>query len=98
MKVKKLLALALTLAMCIGMLSACGGGNAGSNGGNSGNNGGGSSSNGGGSNSGGGSGDGKVYEFTVVNHDSITSLGEQYLETLLNAIAEESGGRVHCTD
>ncbi len=38
--------------------------------------------------------DGKVYELTVVNHDATTSMCEQYIETLCNAIAEESGGRI----
>lgn len=39
----------------------------------------------------------KVYEFVVVNHDSTTSMGEKYLETLLDAIAEESNGRLKFT-
>ena len=33
-----------------------------------------------------------VYTLTVVNHDSASSLGEQWLEGLLNAISEESTG------
>lgn len=41
--------------------------------------------------------DGKVYSFTVVNHDSQTSMCEKWLETLFNAIAEESGGRLKFT-
>ncbi len=38
--------------------------------------------------------DDKVYTLTVVNHDSASSLGEQWLEGLLNAISEESNGRL----
>ncbi len=38
--------------------------------------------------------DDKVYELTVVNHDAATSMCELYIETLCNAIAEESGGRI----
>ncbi|MCC8076831.1 MAG: TRAP transporter substrate-binding protein DctP [Oscillospiraceae bacterium] len=38
--------------------------------------------------------DDTVYTFTVVNHDSINSMGELWVETLLGAISEESGGRL----
>ncbi len=42
-----------------------------------------------------GSGDkDKVYELIVTNHDAVTSVGEQYVEALLNQISEESGGRL----
>lgn len=37
---------------------------------------------------------GKVYEFVVTNHDAVTSVGQQYVETILGKIAEESGGRI----
>lgn len=75
---KKTLALILALAMCFALLAGCGGGNANNNGGNGGNAG----------------TDAKVYTLTVVNHDSASSLGEQWLEGLLNAISEESNGRL----
>ena len=39
----------------------------------------------------------KVYNLVVVNHDSTTSMGEKWLETLFNAISEESGGRLTFT-
>lgn len=45
-------------------------------------------------NKGGTTTDDKVYTLTVVNHDSASSLGEQWLEGLLNAISEESNGRL----
>ncbi len=35
-----------------------------------------------------------VYTLIVTNHDSATSVGESYVETLLNQISEESGGRL----
>ena len=38
--------------------------------------------------------DEKVYEMVVVNHDAVTSMGEKYVETLFNAIAAESNGRL----
>ena len=41
--------------------------------------------------------DEEVYEFVVVNHDAVTSMGELYVETLFNAIAEESNGRLKFT-
>lgn len=48
----------------------------------------------GGGNDGGGDDKEKVYELIVTNHDAVTSVGEQYVETLLNQISEESGGRL----
>lgn len=82
---KKTIAFMLSLVMCFTLLTACGGNNSGSN--NSGGN------NSGSNNSGSGSDD-TVYTLTVVNHDSSTSMGEAFLETLFNAISEESGGRL----
>lgn len=41
--------------------------------------------------------DDKVYELVVVNHDAVTSMGELYVETLFNAIAAESNGRLKFT-
>ena len=41
--------------------------------------------------------DGKVYNLIVSNHDASTSVGEQYVETLLNQISEASGGRLTFT-
>ena len=38
--------------------------------------------------------DDKVYTLTVANHDSSTSIGEKFVEDLLNQISEESGGRL----
>lgn len=45
---------------------------------------------------GGGGGDNgdKVYELIVTNHDSSTSVGQAYVEAVLNQISEESGGRL----
>ena len=79
MKKKQWIATLLALSLCISLLSACGGG--GGEGSNDNNN----DSN---------SNNSKVYTFTVVNHDSLSSMGEQWVETLLNAIAEESNGRI----
>jgi len=44
-----------------------------------------------------GSNDETTYNLTVVNHDSTTSMGELYVETLFNKISEESGGRLTFT-
>ena len=41
--------------------------------------------------------DGEVYNLIVTNHDSSTSVGESYVETLLNQISEASGGRLTFT-
>lgn len=41
----------------------------------------------------GGSGD-KAVQLIVSNHDSSTSIGESYVETLLNEISEKTGGKV----
>lgn len=41
--------------------------------------------------------DDKVYNLVVVNHDSTTAMGEIWMETLFNAISEESGGRLTFT-
>jgi TRAP-type C4-dicarboxylate transport system substrate-binding protein len=38
--------------------------------------------------------DGKTYTLIVTNHDASTSVGEQFVETVLGQIAEESGGRL----
>lgn len=86
---KKIIALLLALAMCFALV-ACGSKDSGSS--NSGNNSG-SSSNSGTENK----DNGKTYNFVVVNHDAVTSMGEKYVETLFNAISEESGGRVTFT-
>ena len=80
---KKLIAMLLTGAMAMSLLSACGGGGGGSgepaNPGSSGDP---------------AKPDDKVYELIVTNHDSGTSVGEAYVETMLNQISEESGGRL----
>ena len=78
---KKILALILALAMCFALV-ACGG--SGEDSANTP----GSSDN---------KTDDKVYNLVVVNHDSTTSMGEKWLETLFNAISEESGGRLTFT-
>lgn len=83
---KKTLALILALAMCFALLAGCGGskepnktpGNTQS----------------GNTQTESNKPDDKVYTLTVVNHDSASSLGEQWLEGLLNAISEESNGRL----
>ena len=51
---------------------------------------------GGGGSSAGGSSANSDEKFTLVvtNHDASTSVGESYVETMLNQIAEESGGRL----
>ena len=81
---KKTIALILSLVMCFTLLAACSNDSGDSNANNSSNN---SSNN----NS---SSDDTVYTLTVVNHDSSTSMCEEFLETLFNAISEESGGRL----
>ena len=78
---KKVIALTLSAVMCVGMLAACGGSSS-------------SSGNDGTSGSADSGDDGKVYSFQVVNHDSSTSMCEKYIETLFNAIEEESNGRI----
>ena len=40
---------------------------------------------------------GQTYNFIVVNHDAQTSMGERWLESLFNAISEESNGRLTFT-
>jgi TRAP-type C4-dicarboxylate transport system substrate-binding protein len=52
------------------------------------------SSSGGSGSSGSSGSDDKVYELIVTNHDAVTSVGEQYVETVLGQIEEESGGRL----
>ena len=81
---KKTIALILSLVMCFTLLAACSNDSGDSNANNSSNN---NSNN----NS---SSDDTVYTLTVVNHDSSTSMCEEFLETLFNAISEESGGRL----
>lgn len=78
---KKLIALVLSLALCFSLLAGCGG--------KSGNN---AASNNNAAPA--DKADDTVYSFTVVNHDSATSLGEKYLETLFGAIEAESNGRL----
>lgn len=92
---KKLIALLLCAAMCTALLASCGNSSNSSTNTNTSNSG---TSNTDASNSGTSSADdGKVYQFTVVNHDSINSLCEKWVETILGAIEEESGGRVTFT-
>ena len=38
--------------------------------------------------------DDTVYEMVVTNHDASTSVGQQYVENVLNQVSEESGGRL----
>ncbi len=83
---KKVIALILSLVMCFTLLTACGGSDSGSTTSNSG-----SSTSDSGSSS---ASDDTVYTLTVVNHDSSTSMCEEFLETLFNAISEDSGGRL----
>ena len=40
---------------------------------------------------------GETYNFTVVNHDSATSMGEHWLETILGKVEEESNGQITFT-
>ena len=89
---KKTIAMILCLTLCLALFAGCGG-SGGSTNANSGS----SAANSGSTSAGAAAttaSDGKVYEMTVVNHDSINSMGEKWLETLLNTIAEESGGRL----
>ncbi|MCF0120882.1 MAG: hypothetical protein HUJ65_04510, partial [Oscillospiraceae bacterium] len=44
-----------------------------------------------------GGNDQKTYNLIVTNHDAVTSVGEQYVETLFNQISEASGGRLTFT-
>ena len=81
---KKTIAFMLSLVMCFTLLTACSNNSGSSNS---------DGSNSGGNNSNSGSDD-TVYTLTVVNHDSSTSMCEEFLETLFNAISEESGGRL----
>lgn len=94
MKMKKLIALLLALTLCLALFSACGNNSNSSDGPtNANNNTSGSNNNTGGDGSGTSTGKAE-YTLVVVNHDSAASLGEQWLETVLNSIKEESGGRV----
>lgn len=87
---KKILALILALAMCFALVACGGDSSSDKDNSNSGSN---SSAN---TNTG-SKDDGKTYNFVVVNHDAVTSMCENYVETLFNAISEESGGRVTFT-
>lgn len=86
---KKALALILALVMCFCLFAGCGDSKT-------------PASNGGTTTSGAADNkgsdtktdDGKVYELVVVNNDASTSMCELYVETLLNAMSEESGGRL----
>jgi TRAP-type C4-dicarboxylate transport system substrate-binding protein len=82
---KKLFAPGLALAMCLVLLAGCGG----------------SSNNNADTATGEGDAsttevvaDDTVYEFNVINHDSSTSMGQLYVETLFGQMQEESGGRL----
>lgn len=79
---KKTIALILSLVMCFTLLAACSNDSGDSNANNN------------SSNNSSSSSDDTVYTLTVVNHDSSTSMCEEFLETLFNAISEESGGRL----
>ena len=83
MKAKKLIALLLTLTLCLALFAACG-----DNSNNA------TNSTPGSNNTSSGNTGKAEYTLVVVNHDSPTSLGERWLETVLNAIGEESGGRI----
>ena len=94
MKMKKLIALLLALTLCLALFSACGNNSNSSDGPtNANNNTSGTNNNTGGDGSGTSTGKAE-YTLVVVNHDSAASLGEQWLETVLNSLKEESGGRV----
>lgn len=87
---KKLIAILLAAVLCAGLLAGCGstptsGGNTGAP----------VSDNPG--TSAPAADDGKTYNFVVINHDSSTSMGQHYVETLFNTISEETGGRVTFT-
>ncbi|MCD8143894.1 MAG: TRAP transporter substrate-binding protein DctP [Oscillospiraceae bacterium] len=82
--IRSILSLVLALSMALA-LAACGSGSSSSSGSGD------SSTDGSSASSG---SDDKVYTLIVTNHDSSTSVGEQYVETLLNQISEESGGRL----
>lgn len=86
---KKIITLVLAAIMCIGLLAACGSSNtpatttaAGGNGGE-------------GTTAAPVDNTGETYNFTVVNHDSATCMGEKWLETVLGYIEEESNGQIH---
>ncbi len=83
-KTRRLLALFLTLAMCLTLFSACGGSSSGDD----------DSSSSDSSSSDSSSNDGKVYTLTVVNHDSDSSMCEEWLETIFGYIEEESNGQI----
>ena len=84
---KKIIAIVLSVVMCAGLLAACG-----------------SSSNDTTKSSDSAAGTtasventGKTYNFVVVNHDSQSSMGEKWLETVLGYVEEETNGQVTFT-
>ena len=93
---KKIAALILSAIMVVGLLAACG-------------NSGGTTTAATTAASGGGSdtqatttaaapaNNGQTYNFVVVNHDSPSSMGEKWLETILGYVAEESNGQISFT-
>ena len=81
---KKLISLMMALAMCFALLTACSSGDSGS----------GDSGSGDSGDSGPVENTGETYTFNVVNGDSATSLCETYVETICNAISEESNGQL----
>ena len=95
MKFRKVIAMLMSTAMCVGLLASCGG-NGGNNGGTTNDqpaNTGDDASQG--SDVGGDiMGDGSTYELVVTNHDSSTSMGAKFLADLGAEITEASGGRI----
>lgn len=87
MRKRKLLSLIVALALCFTLLAGCGGGSGtdtGDTGSDAGADGSPATS----------EPSGKVEEFIVINHDSTTSMCQLYVETLFNAIGEESNGQM----
>ena len=82
---KKTLALVLALVLVLCLFAGCGAKNDGQAAG-------GASASGGEKKD-----DGKIYEYTGAFNDSSTSMCNTFLETLFNAISEESGGRMKFT-
>lgn len=88
-KINILLSLVLALSLMFALAACGGGGGTTNNGGDT------TTNNGGDTTTNSGGSDNKTYTIVVTNHDSSTSVGQQYVETVLGQIAEESGGRLN---